>query len=351
MALFGIIGEFVEARENWSQYVERLEQFFIANDITDAKKKSIFLSFIGPAAFHTLGNLVSPQKPSEESYDRLVELMSSFYNPKPLVTVQRFRFYSRFRQPNESVSTFVAELRSLAKDCQFGDSLQENLRERLICGIADQTIQKRLLSEQNLSFKKAFDIAQSHESAERNIVILQGSTSHSLEIHKVTSPRVSDTSCYRCGQSDHHHDTCRFKSSTCHYCGKLGHIQTVCRSRRSFSTRDTSNRPFVDSSSRPSYRSSDSDSSRHTRHPIRSSHPRSSHVKQVVGNNDEPDNTEEYSLFNLPSGSCAPLVVTILIDHTSLSMEVDTGASFSVVSKNTYKNSSHLVRYSAQPSN
>ena len=139
------------------------------------------------------------------------------------------------------------------------------------------------------------------------------------------------------GQSDHHHDTCRFKSSTCHYCGKLGHIQTVCRSRRSFSTRDTSNRPFVDSSSRPSYRSSDSDSSRHSRHPIRSSHPRSSHVKQVVGNNDEPDNTEEYSLFNLPSGSCAPLVVTILIDHTSLSMEVDTGASFSVVSKNTYE--------------
>ena len=188
MALFGNIGEFVEARENWSQYVERLEQFFIANDITDAKKKSIFLSFIGPAAFHTLGNLVSPQKPSEESYDRLVELMSSFYNPKPLVTVQRFRFYSRFRQPNESVSTFVAELRSLAKDCQFGDSLQENLRDRLICGIADQTIQKRLLSEQNLSFKKAFDIAQSHESAERNIVTLQGSTSHSLEIHKVTSP-------------------------------------------------------------------------------------------------------------------------------------------------------------------
>lgn len=49
--------------------------------------------------------------------------MSKFYNPKPLVTMQHYRFYSRFRQSNESVSAFVAELGSLAKDCEFGAAL------------------------------------------------------------------------------------------------------------------------------------------------------------------------------------------------------------------------------------
>ena len=128
MSLFGSIGEFVEAKEDWSQYTERLEQFFDANDIATPKKKPIFLSTIGPAVYHTLGNLVAPKKPSEESYDRLIEVMTGYFNPKPLVTMQRYKFYSRFRQPGESVSSFVAELRSLAKDCAFdGTALEENL--------------------------------------------------------------------------------------------------------------------------------------------------------------------------------------------------------------------------------
>ena len=38
-ALFGHIGEFVEGREQWPQYVERLKHFLAANGITDAERK------------------------------------------------------------------------------------------------------------------------------------------------------------------------------------------------------------------------------------------------------------------------------------------------------------------------
>ena len=91
-----------------------MEQFFAANDIEEAKKAPVFLATIGPKAFLTLSNLVAPRKPGEVTYNRSVKLMSEFYNPKPLVTVQRYRFYSRFKKPDESISTFVAELRNLA---------------------------------------------------------------------------------------------------------------------------------------------------------------------------------------------------------------------------------------------
>ena len=87
MALFSSVGEFIETKENRSQYVEKLQQFFIANDIGEGKKKSILLSNIGPAVYHTLGNLVAPRKPSQETYTHLVEQMSTFYNPKLLVTM------------------------------------------------------------------------------------------------------------------------------------------------------------------------------------------------------------------------------------------------------------------------
>ena len=72
-----------------------------------------------------------PGKPFEKSYDDVVTVMKSFYRPKPSVIIQCYRFYSDFRQNEESVSIFVAKLRNLAKDCEFGEVLEENLRDKL----------------------------------------------------------------------------------------------------------------------------------------------------------------------------------------------------------------------------
>jgi len=38
MATYGKIGEFKESEESWTQYVERLEQYFVANEVEDVKK-------------------------------------------------------------------------------------------------------------------------------------------------------------------------------------------------------------------------------------------------------------------------------------------------------------------------
>ena len=153
-----------------------MEQFFAANDIEEAKKAPVYLATIGPKAFQTLSNLVAPRKPGEVTYSRSVESMSEFYNPKPLVTVQRYRFYSRFKKPDESISTFVAELRNLARDCAFGTTLETNLRDRLVCGIRDQALQRELLSEKDLTYERALEIALSHESATKNVAALHSSS-------------------------------------------------------------------------------------------------------------------------------------------------------------------------------
>ncbi len=92
------------------------------------------------------------------------------------------------------------------------------------------TIQKRLVSEHNLSFKKAFDLAQGHESAVKNIATLQGSstTSHRHEIHRVSSqPTGNCQVCYRYGQQGDRQEYCEFKMPTCHHCGKVGYIFLV----------------------------------------------------------------------------------------------------------------------------
>ena len=57
---------------------------------------------------------IAPSKPTELAYDEIVTRVKEHYNPIPVVTVQRYKFNSRVRQPEESVANFVAALRHLA---------------------------------------------------------------------------------------------------------------------------------------------------------------------------------------------------------------------------------------------
>ena len=157
-AQFGQVIEFDPQVDDWTHYVERLDYYFVANDITKAKKKhAVLLSVVGTMTYRLLRNLIAPAKPDEKTYKELVDAVKVHYCPKPSETVQRYKFHSRVQQPTKSVSTYIAELHSLIEFCGFpvGEASDKMLRDRLVCGINNPGIQRRLLSEDNLDFKKA----------------------------------------------------------------------------------------------------------------------------------------------------------------------------------------------------
>ena len=48
------------------------------------------------------------------------------------------------------MAAFVAGLRQLSEHCEFGTTLEDMIRDRLVCGVANSSIQRRLLAEQSL---------------------------------------------------------------------------------------------------------------------------------------------------------------------------------------------------------
>ena len=71
---------------------------------------------------------------------------------------------------------YVSELRALAQWCNFGQSLENMLRDRLVVGIDNEAIQRRLLSETAQTFKKALELAQSIEVAAKNTKEIQNAS-------------------------------------------------------------------------------------------------------------------------------------------------------------------------------
>ena len=125
--------------------------FFNANGIdNDDKKRLVFLSVIGPAAYKLLRSLLAPEKPGDKSFKSLTETMTKHYNPAPSEIVQRYKFHTRFWQPGETVSTYISELRSLAEHCKLGTTILFELLLLTCARLPQYLLTKRFLKSKNL---------------------------------------------------------------------------------------------------------------------------------------------------------------------------------------------------------
>ena len=100
--VFGKVDKFDGSEEEWTQYVECLGHFFVANDITDAgKKRAVLLSVVEASTYALLMNLVSPAKPGDISHNKLnfVAVLQEHYNPTPSETIsaQQYSFRTSSR--------------------------------------------------------------------------------------------------------------------------------------------------------------------------------------------------------------------------------------------------------------
>ena len=215
----GTMDPFDPDTDSWPAYSERLEQFFVANDIADGKKVAVLLTVIGTKAYTLLRNIIAPNKPASKEYGALVEALRAHLDPKPIVIAERFKFHRRNQREGESVAQYIAELRKLSTHCEFQDYLDQAIRDRLlVCGLSSEAIQKRLLSEKKLTLAAAQEIALGMEAAAKEATELQVSSKSSLEINKITVDTAK--SCFRCARKGHTPENCYFKTQKCRNCGK-----------------------------------------------------------------------------------------------------------------------------------
>ena len=134
------------------------------------------------------------------------------------------------------MAEYLAELRKLAINCEFGNFLGDALYDRLVCGLKDEATQWRLLIEVDFSLKKAFEIIQGIEAATKNAGEIQSNgqqksvelnavtpSKHSKQLSKNTVNTVLTMHCPRCLGSGHEAAVCRFKTAKCHKYNKEGH--------------------------------------------------------------------------------------------------------------------------------
>ena len=119
MPSFGKIEEFNSATTSVNRYLERLEQYFVANSVPansaeSHKRRAILIPVIGAKDYDVLSDLCSPTPPSEKTYAQLTTILKNHFAPKKPVIAERHRFHNCTQREGENVSAFAANMRHLA---------------------------------------------------------------------------------------------------------------------------------------------------------------------------------------------------------------------------------------------
>ena len=132
---------------------------------------------MGEETYSLLRSLIAPVKPTRKSYTDLARVLENHLKPKALIIAERLKFYERSQGNEESISDFIAAIRKLSLKCEFGEFLSEALRDRLVCGIQDVRIRKRLPVEKDSTWDKALEISKSLEGIEIEAKEMGGASS------------------------------------------------------------------------------------------------------------------------------------------------------------------------------
>ena len=98
------------------------------------------------------------------------DTLSAHFKQKTLVIAERFQFYKRNQNENESISDYIVELKKLTSICDFGDFQSMASRDRLVCNLRSDSIQRKFLAGGDLTFDKAKKITVAMELVQRNAV-------------------------------------------------------------------------------------------------------------------------------------------------------------------------------------
>lgn len=307
--------------DQWQLYVERLENYLAAYSITsEAKRRNALLNCIGPTAYKIVRDMCSPDSPATKSYEELKLTLKNFYVPEIVVLMERKNFYNAVRKTGESATEWLARIKRLSIDCQFGQRLESTVLDKFMCSLEGKAFDR--VSEEETStitLQKALQLAVKYEkraakpeskpeAKPETVDYINDSTSKSKFRKKTTRkpfPRrsepqkASSKKCSRCGRTNHSDDQCRFKNATCHNCKIAGHVIAVCPSKK-----DSVN--LVNDS-------------------------RNNNMIVSV------DDSITDQLFSITSGDGAtPIWANVMIDGKPMQFVIDSGSSVSIISKRIY---------------
>ena len=210
----------VSSIDSW---LDRFKIYCNTNDkVVEDNKTAFYLTLIGKGAYDLLSDLAYPKKPADMKVDDLHGLLVKHLRPKNFQGYERVKFNQLVRMESESVASFVRKVQHQASSCGYGAQLEDQIRDRLIAGVNNVKLQRKMLQLEPFEMKNVKDLLEQYGNKEED-------SKCALYQKKHGNSKFSQY-CFSCSDN-HNRAVFRYRSFKCHICKKVGHLAKVCKQK------------------------------------------------------------------------------------------------------------------------
>ena len=310
------------ASQRWVRWLARFDNYLEAAAIEKPeRKKAMLLHLIGEELYGIYDTLtVADLGTGETVYDCAKKALSNFFLPKRNIEFELFKFRQAEQQPGEDLDTFYTNLKQLAINCEFTNTDAE-IKSQIIQKCVSTKLREEGMSKPNLSLVDLLRFGRTLESSKRHAKVMEEKLSKPAQVNKLSKPKQSVSSkskqnqkgqesfspgkkstkftprkpaktCYNCGGNWPHPKgkRCPAYGKKCSKCGKQNHFAAVCAQK-------------------------------------------SVHAVFDDGNESEDEYEAMFNVTSFGPNSHSAYHVILNINGVDTEMEIDTGASISIVNK------------------
>lgn len=176
---------------NWRNFHKQFMIYLKASGLVNKEsdvKTAILLNIIGEEASELLETF-DLDDDEKENFDDVIKALSEYYTPKTNVIYERYCFYNRCQKDGETFDQFLTDVRILAKSCEFGTQEEALIRDRIIFGLQDLSLQEQLIKAGDPSLQKTADTCRIFEQNKHHAKEIQGA--EVLALHKMSQGNQS----------------------------------------------------------------------------------------------------------------------------------------------------------------
>lgn len=245
----------------WEKWKRGFDSYLNAAAVTEAHRKlALLMYFAGEKIrdiFPTLpelqvqyGPLASTCVPHQDEYEVAICKLDKHFLPLKNTIHDRYLFRNMKQEPSEIIESYVIRLRVQANRCDFGELLDENMRDQFIAGCNSISLRQRVLQKGMLKLEEIITMAKSMETAAEQEKAFRTAETKNIQpeaVNRIGTDKESkekaaknghfaesgNIECGRCGRRGHRgsDDKCPAKGKKCFRCDGLNHFSKKCRSR------------------------------------------------------------------------------------------------------------------------
>ena len=217
----------------------------------------MFIASVGVEALTIVNVLLYARQEDRKDLVKILDLMERHCIGAESEAYERFKFCSRSQGDGEPFETFLTALRTVVRTCNFRkdsvDYSAEMIRDRIIMGIRDSTVRRRILIKNDADVDLCVKECRTSETTNRQTLDMATGPARSEMRHPeveevcrvgqrretsraLSTPHAHRTPWNECDFCGRRHQRgmrhCPAAGQTCDVCGKTNHFASKCRSRR-----------------------------------------------------------------------------------------------------------------------